>query len=70
VSKAELLTEARALGLRPPQAYVLGFDHANCGQLCLRGGQKILRERRAGRTIPLSLSELRRRYQADQAAIA
>lgn len=101
VSKADLLAEARALDLRPPQAYALGFDHANCGQRCVRGGQKywlrnlecfpdrfadyeareqrfrrrtgknvaILRERRAGRTIPLPLSELRRRYQAGQIAI-
>jgi len=29
VSKADLIDEARALGLRPPHAYELGFDHAN-----------------------------------------
>jgi hypothetical protein len=94
LSKADLLAEARALGLRPPRAYELGFDHANCGQLCVRGGQKhwlrtlehfpdrftdyeareqhfrqrigknvaILKERRAGRTFPLPLAELRRRH--------
>jgi len=96
LSKADLLAEARALGLRPPRAYELGFDHANCGQLCVRGGQKhwlrtlehfpdrfldyeareqrfrqrtgknvaILKERRAGRTLPLPLAELRRRHHA------
>lgn len=40
LSKADMLAEARALGLRPPRAYELGFEHANCGQLCVRGGQK------------------------------
>jgi hypothetical protein len=96
LSKADMLAEARALGLRTPRAYELGFDHANCGQLCVRGGQKhwlrtlehfpdrfgdyevreqlfrqrigknvaILKERRAGRTLPLPLTELRRRHDA------
>lgn len=96
LSKADLLAEARAAGLRPPRAYELGFDHANCGQLCVRGGQKhwlrtlehfpdrfadyeireqrfrqrtgknvaILKERRADRTLPLPLAELRRRHSA------
>lgn len=40
LSKYDLLAEARALGLRPPRAYDLGFGHANCGQLCVRGGQR------------------------------
>lgn len=40
LTKADMLAEARALGLTPPLAYELGFDHANCGQLCVRGGQK------------------------------
>lgn len=94
LSKADMLAEARALGLRPPRAYELGFEHANCGQRCVRGGQKywlrtlehfpdrftdyefreqrfrqrtgknvaILKERRAGRTFPLPLAELRRRH--------
>jgi hypothetical protein len=39
LSKHDLLAEARAIGLRPPRAYDLGFGHANCGQLCVRGGQ-------------------------------
>jgi hypothetical protein len=29
LSKADMLAEARGLGLRPPRAYELGFDHAN-----------------------------------------
>jgi hypothetical protein len=97
LSKADMLAEARALGLRPPRAYELGFEHANCGQRCVRGGQKywlrtlehfpdrftdyevreqrfrkrkgknvaILKERRAGRTFPLPLAELRRRHSAN-----
>jgi len=40
LTKAHMLAEARALGLTPPMAYELGWDHANCGQLCVRGGQK------------------------------
>jgi hypothetical protein len=40
VSKSDLLHEARMLGLQPPRAYDLGFGHANCGQLCVRGGQR------------------------------
>ncbi|CRK56934.1 putative PAPS reductase/sulfotransferase [Alloactinosynnema sp. L-07] len=35
-----MLAEARALGLIPPAAYALGWDHANCGQMCVRGGQR------------------------------
>ncbi len=40
VSKKDLIDEARALDLNPPTAYDLGFAHANCGQLCVRGGQR------------------------------
>lgn len=40
LTKTDMLAEARAFGLTPPLAYELGFDHANCGQLCVRGGQK------------------------------
>lgn len=40
LTKADMLAEARRLGLTPPAAYDLGFAHANCGQLCVRGGQK------------------------------
>lgn len=99
LSKEDMLAEARALGLRPPRAYELGFEHANCGQRCVRGGQTywlrtlehfpdrftdyesreerfrqhtgknvaILKERRAGRTFPLPLAELRRRHAAHPA---
>jgi hypothetical protein len=40
LTKEDLLAEARALGLTPPLAYQLGWEHANCGQRCVRGGQK------------------------------
>lgn len=40
LTKQDMLAEARALGLVPPRAYELGYDHANCGQQCVRGGQK------------------------------
>lgn len=39
LTKQDMLAEARSLGLTPPAAYDLGYDHANCGQLCVRGGQ-------------------------------
>lgn len=100
LTKEDMLAEARALGLSPPAAYSLGWEHANCGQLCVRGGQKhwlrtlrhypdryadyeireqrfrrrtgknvaILKERRAGTTYPLPLTELRRRAQQTGAA--
>lgn len=40
LTKDRMVAEARALDLTPPRAYSLGFEHANCGQLCVRGGQK------------------------------
>ena len=40
LTKDDMLAEARALGLTPPAAYSLGWEHANCGQLCVRGGQQ------------------------------
>lgn len=40
LTKDAMLAEARALGLAPPKAYSQGWEHANCGQLCVRGGQK------------------------------
>jgi hypothetical protein len=39
LSKEDMLHEARALGLTPPDAYVEGFAHANCSGLCVRAGQ-------------------------------
>ena len=40
LTKAAMLAEAHTWGLTTPKAYELGFAHANCGQLCVRGGQK------------------------------
>ncbi|PZT71423.1 hypothetical protein [Streptomyces sp. AC1-42T] len=39
-TKAQLLDEARALGVEPPRLYALGFEHNNCGGTCVRAGQK------------------------------
>lgn len=33
------LDDARRLGLEPPAMYRQGFQHANCGGACVRGGQ-------------------------------
>ncbi|MFJ4684684.1 hypothetical protein [Streptomyces sp. NPDC088789] len=40
LSKAELLREARALGVLPPRLYELGFSHNNCGGTCVRAGMR------------------------------
>ena len=40
LTKEVMLAEARALGLRPPDAYAEGFAHANCAGMCVRAGQK------------------------------
>jgi len=29
----------RSLGIEPPRMYSLGFEHANCGGCCVKGGQ-------------------------------
>lgn len=39
-TKAQLLDEARALGVEPPRLYALGFEHNNCGGTCVRAGQR------------------------------
>lgn len=39
LTKEDMVAEARALGLRPPDAYAEGFSHANCSGLCVRAGQ-------------------------------
>lgn len=39
-TKAQLLDEARALGVEPPRLYAMGFEHNNCGGTCVRAGQK------------------------------
>lgn len=37
--KADYMAEARKLGIEPPRMYALGFEHANCGGCCVKGGQ-------------------------------
>ncbi|MER0477008.1 hypothetical protein ABR737_01315 [Streptomyces sp. Edi2] len=39
-TKDELLEEVRALGLRPPRLYELGFSHNNCFGSCVRAGHR------------------------------
>jgi hypothetical protein len=39
-AKSKLLDQLRALGLRPPRLYELGFEHNNCGGACVRAGQR------------------------------
>ncbi|MFE2640172.1 hypothetical protein ACFXKF_36410 [Streptomyces scopuliridis] len=38
-TKDQLLDEVRALGIRPPLLYELGFPHNNCSGSCVRAGQ-------------------------------
>lgn len=37
--KEQWFAEARTAGLRLPALYGLGFEHNNCGGLCVKGGQ-------------------------------
>ncbi|BFP50118.1 hypothetical protein KCMC57_64860 (plasmid) [Kitasatospora sp. CMC57] len=37
--KTMLLAELKALHIRRPNLYRLGFEHNNCGALCVKGGQ-------------------------------
>lgn len=37
--KADLIDEFRALGIREPRLYRLGYPHNNCGGACVRAGQ-------------------------------
>lgn len=39
LTKASLLAEARARGLRPSKSYDLGFSHDNCKGFCIKAGQ-------------------------------
>ncbi|RLK54460.1 hypothetical protein CLV68_6012 [Actinokineospora cianjurensis] len=45
LTKEAMLAVARGLGLTPPAASQKGFAHANCGGLCVRGGQAHWRRR-------------------------
>lgn len=38
-SKAWLMAEARWYGIEPPRLYALGYEHNNCGGLCVKAGQ-------------------------------
>jgi hypothetical protein len=38
-TKAEILDDLRAAGIRPPRLYDLGFAHNNCGGGCIKAGQ-------------------------------
>lgn len=38
-SKPDLLQTFRDRGIEPPRLYAQGFNHANCGGACVRGGQ-------------------------------
>jgi hypothetical protein len=40
LSKAQMIAEAKALGLKAPRLYELGFKHNNCGGGCVRAGHK------------------------------
>ncbi|AZM47865.1 hypothetical protein DMB38_20570 [Streptomyces sp. WAC 06738] len=39
-SKAQLMDLARWYDIEPPRLYALGYEHNNCGGLCVRAGQK------------------------------
>lgn len=39
ISKADLLVDLKAQGIRPPRLYELGFNHNNCGGFCIKAGQ-------------------------------
>jgi hypothetical protein len=40
LTKDDMQNQARALGIRPPRLYELGFKHNNCGGACVRAGQR------------------------------
>ncbi|MGM9465354.1 hypothetical protein [Streptomyces murinus] len=40
LTKADLIREARALGVEPPRLYAMGFSHNNCGGTCVRAGMR------------------------------
>jgi len=37
--KCRMLAELRAIGIKPPRLYDLGFPHNNCGGFCVKAGQ-------------------------------
>jgi 3'-phosphoadenosine 5'-phosphosulfate sulfotransferase (PAPS reductase)/FAD synthetase len=96
VTKQRVIDHAKAEGLRIPRLYELGFDHNNCGGLCVKAGQahfahalqvipekyaeweqkeqdfikfigkpvSILKDRRGGKSIPMTMREFRERLSA------
>lgn len=62
LSKAEMIAEAQASGLTPPEAYQELYAHANCSGLCVRGGQA--HWRRTLRLHPDRFADYERREQA------
>lgn len=38
VTKADMLRDLAARGIRPPRLYALGFSHNNCGGFCIKAG--------------------------------
>jgi hypothetical protein len=39
LDKREALAWLRSEGIKPPRLYAAGFQHANCGGFCIKGGQ-------------------------------
>lgn len=39
LQKFDLINEWKERGIAPPRLYAMGFNHANCGGACVRGGQ-------------------------------
>lgn len=94
ISKSDMLREVKADGIEPPRLYGLGFQHNNCGGMCIKAGQgqwallfktmpgryayheakeletrahigkdvSILRDRRGGKTLPLTLKRFREEF--------
>lgn len=38
-SKADMLSQLKAAGIRVPRLYEMGFSHNNCGGFCIKAGQ-------------------------------
>lgn len=38
-SKSRLMDLSRCYGIEPPRLYAMGYEHNNCGGLCVRAGQ-------------------------------
>lgn len=40
LTRAQMLTDCRDLGIEPPRLYAMGASHNNCGGFCVKAGQK------------------------------